>query len=45
MSPPNAPANSHAVIYVDNETGALTAQVTGAEGGTTTCVLCAAGEG
>lgn len=45
MTPPSAPANSHAVIYVDNETGALTAQVTGAEGGTTTCVLCAAGEG
>jgi hypothetical protein len=45
MTPPSAPAAGYAILYMDEETGALTAQVTDAESNTTTCVLCPGGEG
>ena len=45
MATPSAPAAGHTILYMDSETGALTAQVTDAESNTTTCVLCAGGEG
>ena len=45
ISPPSAPAAGYTILYMDNESGALMAQVTDAESNTTTCSLCGGGEG